>query len=162
MDALSKGTDGLESPNVDSVYKQQIEALQKQLESLRNSMGAANSSSPTSPSWNSGSSTNGSSPSYNPSSYPGTKEWDKNNNTSSGYYGSSASVNVNINEEEMRESVYNGTYNAFLDIFQRYGDELTSGKELKIYLDGKQLTASVEKTQNARGRSLMGSEVYSY
>ena len=101
-------------------------------------------------------------PSYNPSDYPGTKEWDKNNNTSSGSYGSSTSVNVNINEEEMRESVYNGTYNAFLDIFQRYGDELTGGKELKIYLDGKQLTASVEKTQNARGRSLMGSEVYSY
>ena len=81
---------------------------------------------------------------------------------SSGSYGGTTSVNVNINEEEMRESVYNGTYNAFLDIFQRYGDELTGGKELKIYLDGKQITASVEKRQNARGQSLMGSEVYSY
>ena len=101
-------------------------------------------------------------PSYNPSDYPGTKEWDKNNGTSSGSYGSTTTVNVNINEEEMRESVYNGTYNAFLDIFQRYGDELTGGKEFKIYLDGKQITASVEKRQNARGQSLMGSEVYSY
>lgn len=101
-------------------------------------------------------------PSYKPSDYPGTKEWDKNNGTSSGSYGSTTTVNVNINEEEMRESVYNGTYNAFLDIFQRYGDELTGGKELKIYLDGKQITASVEKRQNARGQSLMGSEVYSY
>lgn len=99
---------------------------------------------------------------YKNGSYPGTKEWDKNNGTSSGSYGSNTSVNVNINEEEMRESVYNGTYNAFLDIFQRYGDELTGGKELKIYLDGKQITASVEKRQNARGQSLMGSEVYSY
>lgn len=99
---------------------------------------------------------------YKNGSYPGTKEWDKNNGTSSGSYGSTTSVNVNINEEEMRESVYNGTYNAFLDIFQRYGDELTGGKELKIYLDGKQITASVEKRQNARGQSLMGSEVYSY
>ena len=99
---------------------------------------------------------------YKDGSYPGTKEWDKNNGTSSGSYGGTASVNVNINEEEMRESVYNGTYNAFLDIFQRYGDELTGGKELKIYLDGKQITASVEKRQNARGQSLMGSEVYSY
>ena len=99
---------------------------------------------------------------YKDGSYPGTKEWDKNNGTSSGSYGSTTSVNVNINEEEMRESVYNGTYNAFLDIFQRYGDELTGGKELKIYLDGKQITASVEKRQNARGQSLMGSEVYSY
>lgn len=99
---------------------------------------------------------------YKDGSYPGTKEWDKNNGASSGSYGSTTSVNVNINEEEMRESVYNGTYNAFLDIFQRYGDELTGGKELKIYLDGKQITASVEKRQNARGQSLMGSEVYSY
>ena len=99
---------------------------------------------------------------YKNGSYPGTKEWDKNNGTSSGSYGGTTSVNVNINEEEMRESVYNGTYNAFLDIFQRYGDGLTGGKELKIYLDGKQITASVEKRQNARGQSLMGSEVYSY
>ena len=99
---------------------------------------------------------------YKNGSYPGTKEWDKNNGTSSGSYGGTTSVNVNINEEEMRESVYNGTYNAFLDIFQRYGDELIGGKELKIYLDGKQITASVEKRQNARGQSLMGSEVYSY
>lgn len=99
---------------------------------------------------------------YKNGSYPGTKEWDKNNGTSSGSYGGTTSVNVNINEEEIRESVYNGTYNAFLDIFQRYGDELTGGKELKIYLDGKQITASVEKRQNARGQSLMGSEVYSY
>ena len=99
---------------------------------------------------------------YKNGSYPGTKEWDKNNGTSSGSYGGTTSVNVNINEEEMRESVYNGTYNAFLDIFQRYGDELTGGKELKIYLDGKQITASVEKRQNARGQSLMGNEVYSY
>lgn len=99
---------------------------------------------------------------YKNGSYPGTKEWDKNNGTSSGSYGSTTSVNVNINEEEMRESVYNGTYNAFLDILQRYGDELTGGKEMKIYLDGKQITASVEKRQNSRGQSLMGSEVYSY
>ena len=99
---------------------------------------------------------------YKDGSYPGTKEWDKNNGTFSGSYGGTTSVNVNINEEEMRESVYNGTYNAFLDIFQRYGDELTGGKEMKIYLDGKQITASIEKRQNARGQSLMGSEVYSY
>ena len=99
---------------------------------------------------------------YQNGSYPGTKEWDKNNGASSGSYGGSTTVTVDFNEEEMRESVYNGTYNAFLDIFQRYGNELTGGKELKIYLDGKQITASVEKRQNARGQSLMGSEVYSY
>lgn len=99
---------------------------------------------------------------YKNGSYPGTKEWDKNNGTSSGSYGGSTTVTVDFNEDEMRDAIYNGTYNAFLDIFQRYGDELTGGKELKIYLDGKQITASVEKRQNARGQSLMGSEVYSY
>ena len=99
---------------------------------------------------------------YKNGSYPGTKEWDKNNGASSGSYGGTTTVTVDFNEEEMRESVYNGTYNAFLDIFQRYGDELTGGKEMKIYLDGKQITASIEKRQNARGQSLMGSEVYSY
>ncbi len=106
--------------------------------------------------------------SYNPelpdtdySKYPGTGEYDKVNGSSSGYYGG-GSVSVNFNEAEMRESVYNGTYNAFLDIFQRYGDTLSGGKELKIYLDGRQLTASVENVQNSRGMSLMGNEAYSY
>ena len=95
------------------------------------------------------------------SKYPGTGEYDKVNGSSSGYYGG-GSVSVNFNEAEMRESVYNGTYNAFLDIFQRYGDTLSGGKELKIYLDGRQLTASVENVQNSRGMSLMGNEAYSY
>lgn len=85
-------------------------------------------------------------------SYPGTKEWDKNNGTSSGSYGGTTSVNVNINEEEIRESVYNGTYNAFLDIFQRYGDELTGGKELKFTL-----TESRSQHPLRSGRTPVGS-----
>lgn len=96
------------------------------------------------------------------SEYPGTSEWDNKYNSSSGGYSSSSTVTVDFNEAEMRDSVYNGTYNAFLDIFQRYSDELTGGKEVTIYLDGKQLTASVEKRQNERGQSLMGNEVYAY
>ena len=61
----------------------------------------------------------------------------------------------------MRDAVYNGIYNAFLDFKQRYADEDDS-KTLKIYLDGKQITASVEKRQNDRGMSIMGTEAYSY
>lgn len=96
--------------------------------------------------------------------YTGTNDWNNKNYGSTGGTGSSGSYNTSsgIDEEELRSAVYNGTYNAFLDIFQRYGDELTGGKEMKIYLDGKQITASIEKRQNARGQSLMGSEVYSY
>ena len=161
MDSLAKGTGGLESPDVNSTYKQQIDALQKQLERLRSSIGTT-SGFTTSPSWNHDTASNGSTSSYNPSNYPGTKEWDKNNGNWSSSATSGSYTTVKVDEEEMRESVYNGTYNAFLDIFQRYGNELTGGKEFKIYLDGKQLTASIEKTQNSRGRSLMGSEVYSY
>ena len=95
------------------------------------------------------------------SKYPGTSDYDK--TTGSGIASSgSYTTNPGVSAEEIRGSVYNGCYNAFLDIFQRYGDEITGGKEIKLYIDGKQITASVEKQQNSRGQSLMGNEIYSY
>jgi hypothetical protein len=99
----------------------------------------------------------------NYSSYPGTSDYDSANgsNTSAGSYYPSSSAS-GASPEELRSAVHDGCYNAFLDIFQRYGDELTGGKELKIYLDGKQITASVEKRQSERGFQIMGDEVYSY
>lgn len=69
--------------------------------------------------------------------------------------------NVNVNIDSLRDAVYNGTYKAFIDIYQRYqGDD--KDNIIKIYLDGKQLTASVEKRKNERGMGLMGNEAYSY
>ena len=99
----------------------------------------------------------------NYSSYPGTSDYDSTNgsNTSAGSYYPSSSAS-GASPAELRSAVHDGCYNAFLDIFQRYGDELTGGKELKIYLDGKQITASVEKRQSERGFQIMGDEVYSY
>jgi hypothetical protein len=99
----------------------------------------------------------------NYSSYPGTSDYDSANGstTSVGSYYPSSSAS-GASPEELRSAVHDGCYNAFLDIFQRYGDELTGGKELKIYLDGKQITASVEKRQSERGFQIMGDEVYSY
>ena len=99
----------------------------------------------------------------NYSSYPGTSDYDSANgsNTSVGSYYPSSSVS-GTSSSELRSAVHDGCYNAFLDIFQRYGDELTGGKELKIYLDGKQITASVERQQSDRGMQIMGNEVYSY
>lgn len=99
----------------------------------------------------------------NYSSYPGTSDYDSANgsNTSTGSYYPSSSAS-GASPAELRSAVHDGCYNAFLDIFQRYGDELTGGKELKIYLDGKQITASVEKRQSERGFQIMGDEVYSY
>lgn len=97
------------------------------------------------------------------SSYPGTSDYDSVNGstTSVGSYYPTSSAS-GTSSAELRSAVHDGCYNAFLDIFQRYGDELTGGKELKIYLDGKQITASVEKRQSERGFQIMGNEVYSY
>ncbi len=95
------------------------------------------------------------------SKYPGTSDYDKTTGSGTASSGS-YTTNPGVSAEEIRGSVYNGCYNAFLDIFQRYGDEITGGKEIKLYIDGKQITASVEKQQNSRGQSLMGSEIYSY
>lgn len=93
------------------------------------------------------------------SQYVGSSSY--NSSTSSSSYSGTYSA-AGGNSEEMRDAVYNGCYNAFLDIWQRYGEEIYNGRDVKVYLDGKQLTASVEKTQKERGMSIMGTEVYSY
>lgn len=93
------------------------------------------------------------------SQYAGTSSYDS--TYGSGSYSGTYSA-ASGNSEEMGDAVYNGCYNAFLDIWQRYGEEISNGRDVKVYLDGKQLTASVEKTQKERGMSIMGTEVYSY
>ena len=93
------------------------------------------------------------------SQYVGSSSY--NSSTSGSSYSGTYSA-ASGNSEEMRDAVYNGCYNAFLDIWQRYGEEISDGRDVKVYLDGKQLTASVEKTQKARGMTIMGTEVYSY
>lgn len=93
------------------------------------------------------------------SQYVGSSSY--NSSTSSSSYSGTYSA-AGGNSEEMRDAVYNGCYNAFLDIWQRYGEEISDGRDVKVYLDGKQLTSSVEKTQKERGMSIMGTEVYSY
>lgn len=93
------------------------------------------------------------------SQYVGSSSY--NSSTSSSSYSGTYSA-ASGNSEEIRDAVYNGCYNAFLDIWQRYGEEISDGRDVRVYLDGKQLTASVEKTQKERGVSIMGTEVYSY
>lgn len=97
------------------------------------------------------------------SSYVGTPEYDASTGSTtstSGYY--SGTTSGATSSTDLQGAVYNGCYNAFLDIFQRYGDEITGGKEVKLFIDGKQITASVEKQQADRGVQIMGTEVYSY
>ncbi len=97
------------------------------------------------------------------SSYPGTSGYDSStgSTTSTGSYYPSSSTS-GVGASDLRSAVHDGCYNAFLDIFQRYGDEITGGKEIKLFIDGKQITASVEKQQSDRGVQIMGTEVYSY
>ena len=92
------------------------------------------------------------------SNVPGTSQY---NDVNSGVQSSYAASATQISAEEIREAVYNGAYNALLDYKQRYGNE-DKDNVLKVYLDGKQLTATVEKRKNERGRSIMGTEAYSY
>lgn len=92
------------------------------------------------------------------SNVPGTSQY---NDVNSGVQSSYAASTTQISAEEIREAVYNGAYNALLDYKQRYGNE-DKDNVLKVYLDGKQLTATVEKRKNERGRSIMGTEAYSY
>ena len=97
------------------------------------------------------------------SSYVGTPEYDASTGSTTsanGYYGNTSSGSTS--SSDLQGAVYNGCYNAFLDIFQRYGDEITGGKEVRLFIDGKQITASVEKQQADRGVQIMGTEVYSY
>lgn len=93
------------------------------------------------------------------SQYVGSSSY--NSSTSSSSYGGTYSA-ASGNSEEMRDAVYNGCYNAFLDIWQRYGEELLKEQNVNVYLDGKQIAASVDKVKKDRGVSIMGTEVYSY
>lgn len=93
------------------------------------------------------------------SNVPGTSQY---NDANSGIQSSYASSAVQqLSAEEIRDAVYNGAYNALLDYKQRY-DQGDKDNILKVYLDSKQLTATVEKRKNERGRSIMGTEAYSY
>lgn len=93
------------------------------------------------------------------SQYVGSSSY--NSSTSSSSYGGTYSA-AGGNSEDMRDAVYNGCYNAFLDIWQRYGEELLKEQNVNVYLDGKQIAASVDKVKKDRGVSIMGTEVYSY
>lgn len=93
------------------------------------------------------------------SQYVGSSSY--NSSTSSSSYGGTYSA-AGGNSEDMRDAVYNGCYNAFLDIWQRYGEELLKEQNVNVYLDGKQIAASVDKVEKDRGVSIMGTEVYSY
>lgn len=65
-----------------------------------------------------------------------------------------------MNVQQMQEAVYEGVYSAVVAAMRGMGGG--GEQSVNVYLDGRQITASVEKRQRERGASIMGNEVYSY
>ena len=65
-----------------------------------------------------------------------------------------------MNVQQMQDAVYEGVYAAVTAAMR--GQNGGGNQSVNVYLDGRQITASVEKRQRERGASLMGNEVYSY
>ena len=65
-----------------------------------------------------------------------------------------------MNIQQMQEAVYEGVYAAMMAASRSGGEGGAPG--FNIYLDGKQITATVEKRQRERGATIMGNQVYSY
>ena len=66
-----------------------------------------------------------------------------------------------MNVQQMQEAVYEGVYAAIMAA-QRSGNGGDSTPAVKVYLDGRQITASVEQRQHERGASIMGKQVLAY
>jgi hypothetical protein len=65
-----------------------------------------------------------------------------------------------MNIEQMQEAVYEGVYSAMIAAMR--GNSEGGGQDIRVYLDSREITASVERRQRERGASIMGNEVYSY
>lgn len=66
-----------------------------------------------------------------------------------------------MNVQQMQDAVYEGVYAAVVAAMGAAGGNSDS-RPVNVYLDGRQITAAVEKRQHERGASIMGNQVYSY
>lgn len=66
-----------------------------------------------------------------------------------------------MNVQQMQEAVYEGVYAAVVAAMGATGGN-SGSQSVNVYLDGKQITAAVEKRQHERGATIMGNQVYSY
>lgn len=93
------------------------------------------------------------------SSVPGTSEYEQ--ASGSGLYSSSSYTrSAELTPSELRDSVKEGFIAALQE--SGFGDTDNGNFTVRVYLDGKEITSSVEKRQSDRGMSLMGTEAYSY
>ena len=67
-----------------------------------------------------------------------------------------------VNNEQIVSAVSQGVYEAVVSAMSRNSGGESTPIEVKVYLDSKQITASVEKNQKERGAAFMGTQVYAY
>jgi hypothetical protein len=67
-----------------------------------------------------------------------------------------------VNNEQIVSAVSQGVYEAVVSAMGRNNSDGSTPVEVKVYLDGKQITAAVEKNQKERGMAFMGTQVYAY
>lgn len=66
-----------------------------------------------------------------------------------------------MNVQQMQDAVYEGVYAAVVSAMSAVGGN-NGSQPVNVYLDGKQITATVERRQRERGATIMGNQVYSY
>ena len=64
-----------------------------------------------------------------------------------------------MNVEQMQAAVYEGVYAAMM---ATSGSSGNGTGEIHVYLDGREISASIEQRQKERGASIMGTQVYKY
>jgi len=70
--------------------------------------------------------------------------------------GSIGSRTAVANNDQIVDAVSSGVYDAVIAALSKKGfGEKTSVPEVKLYLDGKQITAAVERTQRERGLPIL-------
>lgn len=65
-----------------------------------------------------------------------------------------------MNVQQMQDAVYEGVYAAVSAAMR--GGSSGGSQDIRVYLDGKEISASVKKHQHESGATIMGNEVYSY
>ena len=65
-----------------------------------------------------------------------------------------------MNVQQMQDAVYEGVFAAMSAAMR--GRSESGSQEVRVYLDGREITASVKKHQHESGASIMGNEVYSF
>ena len=65
-----------------------------------------------------------------------------------------------MNVQQMQDAVYEGVYAAVSAAMRGMGGG--DSQEIRVYLDGREISSSVKKHQHESGATIMGNEVYAY